>query len=126
MADGRLDYLCAPEGAARTAMEETGQRFEIVKGWFDETVPKFAAEQSTIALLRLDGDWYESTMVCLTHLFPLVPDGGLVIFDDYGYWEGCTRAVHDYLSREERTEPIQQTRWRQPFLVKGSGYAVMG
>jgi hypothetical protein len=116
VADDRLE---APEAQAREAMAMTGQRFELVKGWFDETVPKFAADTPQIAVLRLDGDWYDSTMVCLEHLFPLVVDGGLVLIDDYGHWDGCTLAVHDYLSRERRAEPIQQSRWRQTFMVKG-------
>ena len=49
-------------------------------------------------MLRLDGDWYESTRVCLEHLHDLVVPGGFVIIDDYGYWEGCRRAVDEFLA----------------------------
>jgi O-methyltransferase len=76
----------------------------VHKGWFSDTVPM--ANIEGIALLRLDGDWYESTMICLVSLFPLVARGGVVIIDDYGVWDGCTRAVHDYLSQTGRREPI--------------------
>jgi O-methyltransferase len=101
----------ASEEIARAVMQRSGGRYEIRKGWFDDTVPKYAAEQPTIAVLRLDGDLYASTMVCLTHLFPRVAPGGLVIIDDYGgTWSGCTRAVHDYLSREARPEGLRSTR----------------
>jgi O-methyltransferase len=105
------DRFAVGEEVACGAMQRTGENFEIRKGWFEETVPKFAAEQPTIAVLRLDADLYDSTMVCLTHLFPLVAPGGLILIDDYGSeWDGCTRAVHDYLSREARTEAIRSTR----------------
>jgi O-methyltransferase len=111
------DRFAVGEEAARAAMQRSGAHFEIRKGWFDATVPKYAAEQPTIAVLRLDGDLYESTMVCLEHLFPLVAPGGLIIEDDYGgAWDGCTRAVHDYLSREQRTEGIRSTRCRVAHL----------
>ncbi len=99
--------------------------YELVKGWFDDTIPPFAETSPRIAVLRLDGDWYESTMCCLTNLFPHVVENGLVLIDDYGYWEGCTRAVHDYLSAEKRTEPIQHSKFSVTFLVKGTGYAAL-
>ena len=52
-------------------------------------------------MLRLDGDWYDSTMQCLEALVPLVAEGGTIIIDDYYAWDGCARAVHDYLSRND-------------------------
>jgi len=64
-------------------------------GWFQDTVPPASKEIGPIALLRLDGDLYESTMVCLRDLYPLVVDGGFVIIDDYGL-SGCRRAIEDY------------------------------
>jgi len=103
--------LVASETEAELVMQRSRSRaYEIRKGWFETTVPAFAAEQPRIAVLRLDGDWYESTMTCLTHLFPLVERGGVVIIDDYYDWPGCTRAVHHYLSQEDRPEPIVSTR----------------
>ena len=64
------------------------------QGWFQETLP--TAELGDIAILRLDGDWYASTRVCLEHLYPRVVAGGFVIIDDYGAYEGCRRAVDEY------------------------------
>jgi len=77
--------------------------FHLAQGWFDETVPRLASSlrQMGIALLRLDGDWYKSTATCLEHLCPLVAEEGVVIVDDYYAWDGCARAVHDYLSRHD-------------------------
>lgn len=68
----------------------------VYKGWFNETVNDYPG--SPISVLRLDGDWYESTLICLQVLYPLVSFGGVIIIDDYEAWDGCSRAVHDYLS----------------------------
>jgi O-methyltransferase len=56
-----------------------------------------------------DGDWYDSTLTCLTHLFPLVVDRGMVVLDDYGSFDGCNRAVHRYLADNDRPEAIRRT-----------------
>jgi O-methyltransferase len=77
--------------------------YTIVPGWFNDTVPLVAEalKSKKIALLRLDSDWYDSTLVCLERLMPLVSEGGVVIIDDYYAWDGCARAVHEYLSRHD-------------------------
>lgn len=72
----------------------------IVKGWFKDSLPSFLKEEK-IALLRLDGDWYESIMDCMELLYPNVVTGGLIIIDDYYTWDGCSRAIHDYLSKNQ-------------------------
>jgi O-methyltransferase len=97
----------APEEFATGAMTMAGApSFRIVKGWFDRTLPNEPIPEP-IAVLRLDGDWYESTMTCLEHLFGQVSVGGIVIFDDYYTWDGCSRAVHDFLSRHSRPERVR-------------------
>lgn len=104
------DNCAAGQEFAERAMALAGAKFvTLVKGWFNETLPKFKAPEP-IAVLRLDGDWYESTMVCLQNLFDLVAPGGLILIDDYYTWDGCSRAVHDYLSRKSAVERIQSLR----------------
>ena len=72
------------------------------KGWFQDTLPLITPNQiNKIAILRLDGDWYESTKVCLEYLYPKVIDGGVVIIDDYNYNVGCKKAVQDYMSKND-------------------------
>ena len=71
---------------------------QLVKGWFQDTLPERAADVGPIAVLRLDGDWYESTRVCLDHLFDVVQPGGFVILDDYGHWTGCREATDEFLA----------------------------
>jgi hypothetical protein len=59
-----------------------------------------------IALLHLDSDWYEPTMTCLRHLWPRVSPGGRVQFDDYGTWEGCRKAVHEFFGSDLKVHNI--------------------
>jgi O-methyltransferase len=106
------------EEACRTMTMAPNAEYRVFKGWFSETVPEYAAEEPKIAVLRVDGDWYDSISVCLDHLFSKVVPDGLVIVDDYGWWDGCTRAVHDYLSRTKATEPIRKTRTGVAYLIK--------
>lgn len=68
-------------------------------GWFQDTLPKDAAAIGPIAILRIDGDWYASTRVCLDHLADKVVPGGFVIIDDYGTYEGCKKAVDEFLEQ---------------------------
>lgn len=70
-------------------------RVHFVKGWFEQTIP--AATVQEIALLHIDADWYESVTLVLSTLYDRVVPGGYVVFDDYNFWEGCTRAAHDFL-----------------------------
>ena len=92
------------------AVARPEQRLHIHKGWFEDTLSRFPADQP-IAVLRLDGDWYDSTMTCLEALFDRVAPGGIVIIDDYLTWDGCTRAVHDFLSARKASEGLRQTRF---------------
>lgn len=64
-------------------------------GWFQDTLP-LAHDVGPIALLRLDGDWYASTLVCLNYLYDLVVPGGFIILDDYGTYDGCRKAVEEF------------------------------
>ena len=66
----------------------------IVRGPVEETLPE--AAPTSLALLRLDTDWYESTLHEMNHLYPRLAHGGVLIIDDYGHWEGAQRAVDEY------------------------------
>ncbi|HYC40095.1 MAG TPA: TylF/MycF/NovP-related O-methyltransferase [Chitinophagaceae bacterium] len=84
----------------RQGMKATGypeQKVRYVRGKVEDTIP--ATKPEAIALLRLDTDWYESTYHELLHLFPLLSAGGVLILDDYGYWQGARKAVDDYFER---------------------------
>lgn len=70
----------------------------IKKGWFQNTLPEINERIGKISILRLDGDWYDSTKCCLKNLFKNVVPGGYIILDDYGAWEGCKKATDEFLS----------------------------
>ena len=95
------------------------KEYHLIKGWFAETLP-FFNPPAPIAILRLDGDWYDSTFQCLTHLYHWVAPGGVIIVDDYYAWEGCARAVHDFLSTNKISDRIRTSAAGVCYLVKGS------
>ncbi|MCU0541346.1 MAG: class I SAM-dependent methyltransferase [Oscillatoriaceae cyanobacterium Prado104] len=67
-----------------------------VKGLFAQTLPQYKSAIGSIALLHADGDWYESTMDIFNTLYDSVIASGLIQIDDYGHWEGCKQAIHDF------------------------------
>jgi len=104
-----FDNCRAEISFAEKAMQQTGHVFSLIKGWFKDTIPNHNSPKS-IAVLRLDGDWYDSTMICLEHLMPKVSMGGIIIIDDYFNWDGCTLAVHDYLSKNRLPIRLHSTK----------------
>ena len=70
------------------------------KGWFQDTLPKDAIEIEKIAILRLDGDFYASTKVCLEYLYDKVVHNGLIIIDDCGTYDGCKKAVDEFRTKK--------------------------
>lgn len=77
---------------ARSTYPAGNLRF--VAGKVEDTIP--AQAPGSIALLRLDTDWYESTLHELAHLWPRLSPGGVLVIDDYGHWEGARRAVDEF------------------------------
>ena len=75
-------------------------------GWFNETIPPNKIE--SIALLRLDSDWYESTKICLDSLVSKVVENGFIIIDDYGTYDGCKKAVDEYFSNRYYFHRVNQ------------------
>ncbi len=96
-AKGDLIWCYSGEGEVAANMRSTGypeHLVRLVKGKVEDTIPGVAPDQ--IAVLRLDTDWYESTRHELTHLYPRLAPGGVLIIDDYGYWAGARKAVDEF------------------------------
>jgi hypothetical protein len=96
-------HLAVPEADVRDNFAAFGlldDQVRFLVGWFKDTLP--AAPINRLAVLRLDGDYYQSTMDTLTALYDKVSPGGYVIIDDYGerLWTYCRRAVDEF--REQR------------------------
>lgn len=76
----------------------------FLKGWFKDTLPDAPIDK--LAILRLDGDMYESTMTALDSLYHKVQKGGFVIVDDYGAVPACKAAIHDFRAKANVEDPI--------------------
>lgn len=107
-APGYHENCTASIEEAQAAMKMSGAaNCSLVKGWFDQTLPNFRPPRP-IALLRLDGDWYDSIRICLEHLSPYLAPNGIVIVDDYYVWDGCAKAVHEFLAQKAGSRRIRQ------------------
>lgn len=88
----------------------------FLKGWFKDTLP--TAPINKLAILRLDGDYYESTMDALVALYPKLSVGGYLIIDDYVAMDACAKAVQDYRTLHNITDPIEEAGWSIRFWKK--------
>jgi O-methyltransferase len=105
---------------ADAAMKKSGAKnYRLVKGWFEDTLANFTPP-SPIAVLRIDCDWYASTMTCLHALFPHVAEDGILIADGYPDWDGYARAIHEYLAGYEGVARIKQFDAGLYYVVKGA------
>jgi len=78
-----------------------------VKGLFAQTLPEYKSQIGEIAFLHADSDWYESTTDIFRTLYDSVIAGGIIQIDDYGYWEGCRQAIHDFESKHQFSFDLQ-------------------
>jgi O-methyltransferase len=104
--------LAVSAGEVRANFERYGlldDRVRFLEGWFRDTLPSAPIEQ--LAVLRLDGDMYESTIVALDSLYSKVSPGGYVIVDDYGAAPACRKAIEDFRSGHGVTEPLREIDW---------------
>jgi len=106
----RVDALM--EGTSYDEVRERFDRYgllddqvQFLRGWFRDTLPSAPIER--LALLRLDGDLYDSTYDALDALYPRLSTGGYAIVDDYNTYDECRRAVHDYLGKTGAGADIQ-------------------
>jgi O-methyltransferase len=79
---------------------------QFLKGWFKDTLPKAPIQK--LAVARLDGDLYESTMDSLVNIYPKLSVGGYLIVDDYGAVPACKKAIHDYRDAHGIKDPFKE------------------
>lgn len=106
-------------------VQENFRRYELldnkvkfIKGWFRDTLHVAPIKQ--LAMLRLDGDLYESTMDALNALYEKVSPGGFIIVDDYYDFEPCRRAVTEFREEHKIKEPIEKIDWSGAFWRKSA------
>lgn len=95
--DNSSDWCYASLSEVKENLESTGYpvgKIHYIAGKVEDTIPDQAPDE--ISILRLDTDWYESTRHELIHLYPRLVNGGVLIIDDYGHWEGARKAVDEY------------------------------
>lgn len=92
------------------------EQVKFLKGWFKDTLPTAPIEK--LAILRLDGDMYESTIDALNNLYPKLSVGGYIIIDDYGAIEACLRAVEDYRKEYNISEEIHRVDHSGVYWIK--------
>jgi hypothetical protein len=127
LADAVMHHLMSAIGGLRVDRADVARAFEaagllddqvrFLEGWFKDTLP--AAPTGPLALVRLDGDWYESTMTALEALYPRLSAGGHLIVDDYGLPTDCARAVDEFRARHGIDAPLravdhQAVYWSKP------------
>lgn len=93
------------------------EQIHYIKGPVEETLPDQSPE-GDIALLRLDTDWYQSTRHELIHLYPRLVSGGVLIIDDYGYWQGARQAVDEYFAAMGRPYYLHRVDRSARILIK--------
>jgi O-methyltransferase len=97
-----VDWCYASLADVKNNMQSTGyspQRIHYVEGKVEDTLPQGAPEK--IAVLRLDTDWYESSIHEMVHLYPRLQRGGVLILDDYGFWQGSRKATDEYFAQHK-------------------------
>jgi hypothetical protein len=115
-------YLAVSVDAVKTNFERYGLldgRVRFLVGWFKDTLP--SAPMRRIAVLRLDGDMYESTLEALVNLYDRVSDGGFIIVDDYGALPNCRAAVEDFRKSRGICDLLYHVDWTGVFWRKGEG-----
>jgi O-methyltransferase len=92
---------------------------KFLVGWFRDTLPTCSAKE--FAVVRLDGDMYESTMDGLRSLYPKLSEGGYIIVDDYRAVPSCKQAVEDYRREFKLSDPLEPVDWTAVFWQKRGG-----
>ncbi|MES2179716.1 MAG: TylF/MycF/NovP-related O-methyltransferase [Gemmatimonadota bacterium] len=124
-ADPDFDIAVPYTGTCVGTLDEVGELFarlglqddvHFVKGLFRHTIP--CADTGNIAVLHIDGDWYDSVKSSLDLLYDRVSPGGLIQFDDFGFWAGARKAVEDFMRERDIHTALQHIDHSGRLLVK--------
>lgn len=92
------------------------ERQVVCQGIFEHT---FKQVPKSVALIHIDADWYESVLLSLETFYPLIPQGGVIILDDFGWWEGCRKAFYFFCKKYEIAPLLQRVGKTQAYWIKG-------
>lgn len=91
--------------------------YTIRSGWFQDTFLLPLPRQ--VAFLHCDADWHDAVILVLKTFYPLVPKGGCVLLDDFGYWEGCREAFYDFCTEYGEKPLLERQGQSQAYWIKG-------
>jgi O-methyltransferase len=119
---GDIHHLAAFYAVPLEEVQDNFRKFDLLddqvvflKGWFKDTLPGAPIEQ--LAVLRLDGDMYGSTMEALEVLYPKLSPGGFCVIDDYAL-PNCRKAIDDYRAQHGIRSPLIRIDWTGHFWRK--------
>lgn len=92
-------------------------RYTIRKGWFKDTF-ELDPMPEAIAFLHIDADWYDSVLLSLETFYNRVSDGGVIVLDDFGYWEGCREAFYDFAGKRGIKPLLERFESTQAWWIK--------
>jgi hypothetical protein len=104
----KTGYISVSENHAKEIANKLGTKPHIIKGWFSETLPKYKEKIGQIAILRLVGDTYDSTMDALKILYSNVVVGGIIVVDDHYDFKGCREVLYDFF-KDNKIAPAIKT-----------------
>ncbi len=117
--DESSTWVNVPLEEVQKAMESTrypAENINYIKGMVEDTIPDQAPE--SLALLRLDTDWYRSTKHELDHLYPCLSSKGIAIIDDYAYFKGAKKAVDEYFAEQQMHPMLHRIDYAARLIVK--------
>jgi hypothetical protein len=99
------------------------EQVHFLKGWFKDTLP--GAPLQRLAVMRLDGDYYESTRDALRNLYHRLSPGGYAIIDDYGEdtWTYCRKAVDEFRAEQNIHDPLVRVDSKCYYWQRSAGAA---
>jgi Macrocin-O-methyltransferase (TylF) len=114
----KTDLIDEVAGAfERFGLSPSSADVHLVAGLFEDTV----RPEWPVAVAHIDGDWYDSVMVCLERLWPVLEPGGVIVIDDYFDWSGCRRAVDEFVAEQRDCRTVLRSKLH---LVKQMGRTV--
>lgn len=109
------------ESTARQTLARAGVHSEFIQvrtGWFRDTFT--AALPAAVCYLHIDADWYDSVLLSLRTFYPLVSPGGVIVLDDFGWWEGARRAFYDFVAEYQIYPLVDRAGPGQLLWIKGA------
>jgi O-methyltransferase len=96
------------------------EKLVMCKGWFVDTFQGELPEQ--VSFLHIDADWYENIKLCLETFYDRVPNGGVIVLDDFAYWEGCREAFYDFCFSRGIKPLLERCGLQQAYWIKSKSH----